>query len=385
MVLLQPMLVCSLVATPVPAAAAFIAGAAHPLLVALDEVAQVAASVPGASVTAFPSPFLAVAVAIACGAMVAVCLHQQPVRPACVALLAWGAIAWRPSLPQGSGMAELHMIDVGQGDAIALRSPHGHWVVFDAGRAWPGGDAGRSTVVPYIARRGGIADLFVLSHPHTDHVGGAASLIHALKPTRYLDAAFAAPNEAYATSLQAARAEHVTWARVHPGDSLAIDGMEITFLAPDSAWTVSLPDPNNASTVALVRIGDVRILLVGDAEAPEEAWLLAHAGANLHADILKVGHHGSSTSSTAPFLDAVAPRLALMSVGAGNTYGHPSVDVIRDLSAHHAQVLRTDLAGTIVVRTDGHRIMVAAEGTEWELPPAGAVTPSQAGWTSSRR
>ncbi len=359
----------ALVLSPVPAVSAFVAGAAHPLLAALDGVASIAASIPGASVNAFPTPAVAVLVAVASAAVLIACVHDRPARPACVALLASVLIVWMPSLPAGDGLAELHMIDVGQGDAIALRSPHGHWVVFDAGRAWRGGDAGRSTVVPYLAKRGGPIDMFILSHPHTDHVGGAASLIHAFKPERYLDAAFAAPNDAYIGSLEAARDEHVAWARVHPGDSLSVDGMEITVLAPDSAWTVALPDPNNASTVALVRIGDVRILLVGDAEAPEEDWLLDRDRNELHADILKVGHHGSSTSSTSRFLDAVQPRLALISVGAGNMYGHPSASVIDDLSAHHAQVLRTDLLGNIVVRTDGHRIMVEANGTQWELPP----------------
>jgi competence protein ComEC len=160
----------------------------------------------------------------------------------------------------------------------------------------------------------------------------------------------------------------VPWGRVHPGDVVVVDGVTVTFLAPDSVWTAHLTDPNLASTVALVQFGAVRFLLTGDAEAAEEAWLVAHFGSQLHADVLKVGHHGSSTSSTAPFLDRVAPRLAIVSVGTGNGYGHPSPGIMRDLLERGVAVLRTDELGTIVARTDGRRLRVSAGGTEWVLP-----------------
>src|SRR6185436_18312111 len=139
------------------------------------------------------------------------------------------------------------------------------------------------------------------------------------------------------------------WARAHPGDSIVVDGVTLTFLAPDSAWTANLDDPNLASVVTLVRVGDVRFLLTGDAEAAEEDWLVAHQADALRADVLKVAHHGSSTSSTPSFLAAVRPRLALVSVGAGNTYGHPSLPTLAAIAASGpggergaAQVLRTD-------------------------------------------
>jgi competence protein ComEC len=208
----------------------------------------------------------------------------------------------------------------------------------------------------------------VLSHPHTDHVGGAASVLHALHPTEYVDGGFPGPAEAYRASLDAARDERIRWVRAHPGDSLAIDGVSFTFLAPDSAWTSHLDDPNLASVVTLVQVGAVRMLLMGDAERPEEEWLLEHESGRLHADILKVAHHGSSTSSTSEFLDVVAPRLALVSVGAGNSYHLPSMAIMRELAARGAQVLRTDYLGTIVARTDGVSIFVDAGGDEWQLP-----------------
>ena len=104
--------------------------------------------------------------------------------------------------------------------------------------------------------------------------------------------------------------------------------------------------------------------MTGDAEQGEEAWMLEN-GSDIRADVLKVGHHGSSTSSSGPFLDAVRPRLALVSVGADNSYGHPSSDVIRALVATGAQVLRTDQLGTVVVRTDGRSLTIDAGGEQW--------------------
>ena len=98
--------------------------------------------------------------------------------------------------------------------------------------------------------------------------------------------------------------------------------------------------------------------------------MLGAAAERLHADVLKVGHHGSSTSSTPAFLDAVRPRLALISVGAGNTYGHPNTGVLAALAARGAQVLRTDLTGTVVVRTDGTHIYVETHGDSWQLSPS---------------
>jgi competence protein ComEC len=265
------------------------------------------------------------------------------------------------------------VIDVGQGDAVALRTPAGRWLLFDAGRTWEHGDAGRASVIPYLRRRGGEVMAFVLSHPHADHVGGAASVLHALRPPQYLDGAYAGGSEPYRASLLAAQAEHVRWSRVHPGDSLVLDGVRVTFLAPDSAWMQTLADPNAASVIAVASFGEVRFLLVGDAERGEERWLLDHAGSGaLRADVLKVGHHGSSTSSTAPFLDAVRPRIAVVSVGAGNSYGHPSGSTLRALAAHGAVVLRTDAQGSIIVRTDGHDLEIEEEGDQWRLidPPS---------------
>ena len=355
----QPMLFLGVLLAPIPAAAKFVADAAHPLLLAMDGIASLSARVPGASISVWPTTGAALLSAIVAVAVLVACVEKHSAQGLIAAALAAAMLAWLPA-PRGGRMTELHMIDVGQGDAVALRTRAGRWVLFDAGRVWEGGDAGRRTVVPYIAHYGGQLAGFVLSHPHADHVGGAASVIAALHPARYFDGAFVVANDAYRSSLIAARANGAIWRRVHPGDSIVVDEATITFLAPDSAFAAALPDPNNASAVALIRVGDVRMLMMGDAEREEEAWLLENAPDRLRADVLKVGHHGSSTSSTAAFLDSVRPRIALVSVGVGNTYGHPSPDIMAALAERGAEVARTDRMGTVIVETDGRIVRVKA-------------------------
>ena len=365
--LAQPMIFCGMLLAPIAPVATLIADAAHPLLVGLDRVAATAAAVPSGSITVAPTTTAAIIAGVISIAVIVACGSREWMKPALVAVTAATLLIWLPVAPSAHGDVELHMIDVGQGDAIALKTPHAHWILFDAGGAWRGNDAGRSTVIPYIGRHGGTLDMFVLSHPHTDHVGGAASVLRTLHPTTYVDAGFPGPAGAYRASLDAARASQVRWVRAHPGDRVTVDGVALEFLAPDSVWTASLVDPNLASVITLVQYGDVRILMMGDAERPEEDWLLTHEASELHADILKVGHHGSQTSSGEAFLAAVRPRLALVSVGAGNTYRLPTPAIMDRLEAGGAQVLRTDRLGTIIARTDGHRVFVETSGDQWEL------------------
>jgi competence protein ComEC len=366
MAVAQPMLFLALLLGWAPAAATFVAGAVHPLLVVFDAIATVGASLPYATLAVAPTLAAAMIGAAAIASFVAACVSRHPGRATVATAGAVAALVWLPAVPIRPGLSELHVIDVGQGDAVAFRTARGRWVLVDAGRGWRGGDAGRSTVVPYLRKRGGSLEAFILTHPHADHVGGAATVIRALLPKAFYDAAFVAGGDAYRDALTAARGE-VGWRRVRPGDSLRIDEAVVTFLAPDSAWMSGLNDPNDASTVAVVRVGAVRFLLTGDAERGEETWLLERARDELRADVLKVAHHGSSTSTTEAFLAAVRPRVAVVSVGAANLYGHPNAEVLQSLAAAGAQVLRTDRMGTIVLRTDGQRLFAAAGGDTWEV------------------
>ena len=365
-VVLQPMLFLALLLAPLEPVARFIADAAHPLLRLLDTIAAAGAAAPGATVAVHPSLLASLVAALTATAGVVACVSRFPMRAVLVGVTGLAALAWLPMLPSPAGDVELHAIDVGQGDAIALRTDRGRWILVDAGRQWSGGDEGRATVLPHLRRRGGRLAAFVLSHPHADHAGGAATIVRALRPGTFWDAGFVAPSATYSGVLAAVAEAGTTWHRVRPGDSLAVDGVMLTFLAPDSAWTASLDDPNSASVIVLARYGSVRFLLVGDAERAEEEWLLDRA-ADLRADVLKVGHHGSRTSSTDAFLDAISPRVAVISVGAGNMYGHPSAAVLSALAERGAEVLRTDLMGSIVIRTDGQHLRVILDSGAWEL------------------
>lgn len=347
--------------------AALAADATRPLLQALMAVADVGARVPGGTMIVAPSLAVAVCCGIAGAAVIAAAASRRAAPALVCAITALAAAAWWP--PQvATGMAELHVIDVGQGDALAFRTPAGRWLLFDAGRVWRGGDAGRTTVMPYLRRRGGELVFFSLSHPHADHVGGATSVLQSLHPSVYYDAAFAGGSAPYRASLATAQRLGIAWRRVHPGDSTVVDGVVITFLAPDSTWTASLKDPNLASAVVMVRYGRVKFLLTGDAEAAEETRLLEQWDGQLVADVLKVAHHGSRTSSTPDFLSRVHPRVALISVGADNMYRHPDADVLHALQNIGANIFRTDQLGNIILRTDGIVLCMVVGAHQWWVP-----------------
>jgi competence protein ComEC len=362
------MLFLALVLGPIEPVARLVADAAHPVLALFDGLATMSSGLPFSSVEVVPSIITTMAGGVAIVALVIAGTSRYPARPLIAGAVFLSVAIWSPSFrPRHSGDFEMHVLDVGQGDAILLRSNRGNWIVVDAGRTWKTGDAGRSVVVPYIMSRGGSVEGLIISHAHADHIGGAASVLRLLRPRVFLDAAFAQGSDVYSRSLHVADSSNVEWRRVHPDDVMLFDDVRIRFLAPDSAWTASLSDPNEASTVALIEYGDTRFLLMGDAEQSEEGWLLGHAYGDLRADVLKVAHHGSSTSTTDEFLRAVQPSLAVISVGAGNLYGHPSEDVLASLGRAGARTMRTDQSGTIVVVSDGNRIRSKAGGETWDI------------------
>ena len=375
---LQPALFLALLwGLTVPSAAgSWLPDATQPLMALLDGVARLAASVPGGVLPVAPT----LATALGGGLAAALVVRGTAARrgtPWYVAAAgaAVGAL-WAPLVMPAAGDLEMHVLDVGQGDAIALRTPRGRWILVDAGRRWRGGDAGRRTVIPYLRRRGGDVALFVLSHPHDDHAGGAASVVRALQPRFWWEPAFVTASPGYRGALAAVRAVGSAWSRVAPGRTFVLDGVTLTVLAPDSSWTMAQHDANETSVVLRVAYGRTRLLLTGDAERGEEDWLLRHYRRDeLAADVLKLGHHGSRTSSSVALLDAVAPRLAIASVGAGNRYGHPAPETLGALLARGIPALRTDLEGTVVVRSNGEQLTVETHGDHWILPPVSRVRP----------
>ncbi|MBK6487911.1 MAG: DNA internalization-related competence protein ComEC/Rec2 [Gemmatimonadetes bacterium] len=361
----QPLLFASLVTLPLAPLARALAELARAALTLIDLVAHAGAALPLAVLRAEPDAATAALLGVSAVAGVVAVVGRWWRRPAAVSLGALALAAWWPAVRPGPGRLEVHVLDVGQGDAVAVRTPRGRWLLVDAGGGWRGGDAAASIVWPYLRRFGGDIVYLVMSHPHLDHIGGVPTLLERAAPDTLWDGGYVSASTAYRDALRAAQAHRRTWRHVAAGDSLSFDGVAVTVLAPDSAWLASLADPNEGSVVLRLSYGAVSVLLTGDAEAGEEAWLLARYGDALRADVLKVAHHGSATSSTAAFLDAVRPRVALVSVGTDNSYGHPSQEVLQAFDARGAHLLRTDDDGTIVVATNGVDLEVRANGEHW--------------------
>ncbi|HEX7121997.1 MAG TPA: DNA internalization-related competence protein ComEC/Rec2, partial [Gemmatimonadaceae bacterium] len=366
--LAQPALFLSMLLAPIEPAARLVADGTGVLLAGIELVGRLGATLPGAAIDVMPSAPTALAAAAAAAALVAACASPYWERPVAIALAALASAVWWPLLRPQRAWMEVHVLDVGQGDAIALRTPKWRWIVIDAGNAWRTGDDGERLIVPYLRRRGGDVALLVLSHPHADHVGGAATLVRRMRVGAVLDGAYVLAGDAYAAAMARTRARGVPWRAARAGDTLMVDGVRLVVLAPDSASLAQADDANAASVVLAAEFRGVRVLLTGDAEREQEDRLRAQYGPALRADILKVGHHGSSTSSTEEFLEAVRPRVALVSVGADNRYGHPNPDVLARLRARGAEVLRTDEDGTVVVATNGETIRVSTEDARWDVP-----------------
>lgn len=365
----QPLLFATVLLEWIAPVAAYLGDATRAALALIGGVARIGAAIPFGVIAVAPSAVTGIAITVVAVSTVVACVVQRWQRPMGVALGALVLATWWPHLPGPAGRLELHVIDVGQGDAVALRSPRGRWIVVDAGNAWRGGDAGAAIVAPYLRRRGGDVVHVVMTHPHADHVGGVRSLVGLAGVDTLWDPGYHGASPAYREALDSALARRVVWKRAIAGDSMNLDGVRVDVLAPATSWVSIQANPNEASAVLRIRYGAITMLLTGDAEAGAEGWLVQRYGRGLRADVLKVGHHGSGTSSTASFLDAVQPRLALISVGADNDYGHPSAAVLQSLDARGVHVLRTDDDGTIMLATDGVSIDYRTQDSRWTSLP----------------
>ena len=249
------------------------------------------------------------------------------------------------------GTVEIVFLDVGQGDALAIRSPGGRWILVDTGPRGQTYDAGARVVLPYLRRRGvtGIEAL-VLTHPDLDHIGGAEAVVQALDVGYVLDPAQATGRDAYVRVLEAASRDSIPWLEARRDVSIMLDGVEVSVLHPDGPTPASYSgtDSNAQSVVLLVRYGKFEALLTGDAPVEVEEAILDDLPSDL--EVLKVGHHGSNTSTSALLLAQTSPQLAVISVGARNRYGHPHTDVLTRIIESGARILRTDLSGDIVIR-----------------------------------
>jgi competence protein ComEC len=279
-----------------------------------------------------------------------------------IALALWGGLgaALPRSGDEGDGLA-LHFLDVGQGDGAVLRTPRGRWVVIDAGPAGPRRDAGARVVVPFLERHGARSvAAVVVSHAHLDHIGGVPAVLDRFRVGEVLEPGAPVGDPLYTDFLSALAGRGIAWHPVHRGERFTLDGVRFSILHPEPTWPGWGEDVNEDSVVLLVEFGGFQALFAGDAGFPAEAALRGRIGG---VDVLKVGHHGSRGSTGDDWLDALRPRLAIVSVGQ-NDYGHPAPATLARLAAHRIPVRRTDRDGTVTVTTDGVRMRVrSAQGT----------------------
>ncbi|HEY7495590.1 MAG TPA: DNA internalization-related competence protein ComEC/Rec2, partial [Candidatus Tectomicrobia bacterium] len=289
--------------------------------------------------------------------------RRCPFIGCCVVLLLAG-VGWQYL---GTRVQQLRVtfLDVGSGDSIFVQVPGNHYLLIDGGGTHDGRfDIGAQVVAPvlwdrYVRR----LDFMAMTHPQTDHARGLASLIR-LFPTTHMMTNGTPLTVNYLRDLA------VTGSRWGTQQHTALDGprdwhwerLHLTVLAPPSLaeqqhtrWTP--PTENDRSLVLRLQYGATRILLTGDIQHATERWLLAHRH-DLHADILQVPHHGSRTSTLPAFVQRVAPQVGIISLGAGNAYGHPHPRVLQVLAQQQVQMFRTDYHGAITITSDGTQYRV---------------------------
>ena len=248
--------------------------------------------------------------------------------------------------PPDGASATVHFIDVGQGDSEFIELPDGKTVLIDASTRSAGED-----VVTYIEDLGYNAiDIVIATHPHEDHIGGLPDVIDAFDIGQMYMSNGISTTKIFETLLDKISENMIPVDVADAGELLMSGtGYELTCVGPIGD---EYDDLNNYSIVTRLDVGSSSFLFTGDCEAACEQEMI-DAGVDLDVDILKVGHHGSSTSSSEAFLDAVSPEVAVISCGLDNEYGHPHDETLEKLDAIGCDVLRTDLNGDITISTDG--------------------------------
>jgi competence protein ComEC len=250
-------------------------------------------------------------------------------------------------------------IDVGQGDSILIQSPDGKSALID------GGEAGSGALQYLQSKNVTHLDLMVATHPHSDHIGGLVEVLKTIPTDRVVTNGQPHTTNVYENFLDAIAAAKAEYIEVKRGDTIPLGTLVFQVLSPVSATSGDL---NNNSVVLRLEYGNTSFLFTGDAQTNAESGMIA-SGLPLKAEILKAGHHGSSTSSSPAFLAQVQPAVAVYSAGIGNSYGHPHAETIAALTAIGAKIYGTDANGTITVTTDGGKYLVNAEQAGPRAPP----------------
>jgi competence protein ComEC len=269
--------------------------------------------------------------------------------------LAVTAYIWYLALAPSPKDFRAVFLDVGQGDSILIRTPSGHTALIDGGGKSQGDDGssiGLRLVEPVLRREGiNRIDVLVLTHPHEDHIQGLLPVLKDFRIGMVLDPALPCETESYQEFLALVKSRHIPYKRAKRGQIVDFgDGVTASVLHPPTARLVGTEDDDNNNSIVLrLRFGKSALMLSGDAEMEAEADILA-SGARVRSDVLKVGHHGSRFSTSEQWLDASRPRVAVISVGRNNAFGHPSRETLGRLSVRRIRILRTDENGPITVR-----------------------------------
>jgi competence protein ComEC len=330
---------------------------------------RIVSSLPGASLPMTPAPAWCIA-AYDAALFAAPTLLRRNARTLAAAALAVasGLVLWPPRDAQARLVVTV--LDVGQADAIVVQTPRGHAILVDAGgrleRAvqLDGSAAelvGERTVVPFLLRHGIHAiDAVVISHPHGDHAGGVAPVLRRLRVAEIADSGQRYGGHAYRDAIATARAQAVPV--LYPRASTqwhTDDGVALHFIGPSVPFIGARNAINSNSIAFMLQYRSFRMLFTGDAGSESERRFLDE-GIDLHADVLKVGHHGSAYGSTPEFIAAVSPRYAIISVGRHNLFGHPASSTLATLRRFGARIYRTDEDGAVTIVSDGRNATVTS-------------------------
>lgn len=260
---------------------------------------------------------------------------------------------------QVEGDLKVHFIDVGQGDCTLIQTETEN-ILVDAGERGNG-----DTIIAYLrAQKVDDLDLVVATHPHSDHIGSMPDVLEDFPAKEMLFAnvpdVLTPTSRIYEKLLDTVEAQDIPVTDAAPGLQYEIGGGAlITVLGPVSG---EAKDLNNTSVVFRLDYGATSFLFTGDAEKESEREILkSPLRGNLRADVLKLGHHGSSTSTTAEWLNAIQPKIAVALLGVDNEYGHPHRETLEKLKKAQVTLYRSDLNGTIVIGSDGETLSVATE------------------------
>ncbi|HEU4415487.1 MAG TPA: ComEC/Rec2 family competence protein [Candidatus Angelobacter sp.] len=272
-----------------------------------------------------------------------------------------GTVAFYSAAPRTEpAKLEVTAIDVGQGDSLLIVSPEGRTMLIDAGGSnFPTHsefDFGEDVVAPYLWSRGIYhLDLVVLTHAHGDHIGGLARIVQDFQP-KELWVGVNPATPALKALYETAAANHVRIQQHTTGEVLQWGGTTVRVLSPPADWQPKLAPSNDDSLALLITFKNSSALLAGDLERKMERFIAAESP---RADLLKVAHHGSATSTTPELLAAVKPRFAVISVGDHNRYGHPRPIILQRLQLDHVQTYRTDMFGAVTFLLDGSNVVAS--------------------------